>query len=1617
MKHYLLNHQPQKGLQAACAQQGQAPTCNARGKGHTSASPKTLTKVILVLLTMFLLPSAAWGQGTITVAGNAPESDGTFKDKNSGETITGVTFEESTSTLTLDGATITGSIVKNAIKEGDLLIINLVGTNTVNGQILFQSTDRSYPGDLTFTGRGSLNISDNNSVFDGVSTVNTSKDLYIATDSPAPHCYNGYYVSSNSDDTSVKSLTVSSSVTYPIWVYNNTSTTHYTQLTEAASTFTTPTGNVDENYKGSVSYSENTLTLDNFFCKTTESSVFVFHIGGSLTNLTVDLVGTNETFYNCFNYLKPTDGENLQLTYTTSNNGSLEFNGSPSYGNIDFAYDNDKGLGFYSNKISTDWPRLIVGNKQITGTVSSVEGYDNISYDDKTKTLKLSGTTIGTETTTATSIWVYIKDLKVAISGNNILYGRFYGGYEEDYKVAGKISFLNADFANSSLTISTNQLGVVENFADCVLANGLKITEAKTGNTVIENINGISYENGNFKNGEYVPDYLTISYQAPITVAGVSPDSEGKFSGITGVTFTPAIVSSDSQTPSTPATLTLSGANINGGIVWNSGDPLVIALNGENNNITTTTDHVICGPSAGSSSYPELTFKKANGATSCQLTLTHNANDKIFCIYNFTATNTESGLYYIQNEPTATVTSTLLGGGSGTSTDPFLIKTAQHLQDFASYVNKGIITNEYIQLNNDIDCSSLANFETIGNSDSYFKGTFDGNEKTISNLSVKGKGLFYTDSYAPIKVIKLTLDHLTVTGLNTYSGQIGAIASELWSGEDSEPWKDEIEGCVVKNSLITCENNFGNPWIGGIVGANYGGTITNCIVENTEITASVSNSGQSGPIAKAAGIVCNNSGSVSGCQVKGNTIVTASQESTSDVTAGAILCINSGTLSNNTYEYTVKTRTKGSGEADYTVKQNYDQRGLAASNDIIGEAELAGTKKVTISATGLSGDRRTLSLGEMEDTYCLDERDATTEQLTALYVLPGSTVSLVVSSENGYKPVFTLSNSDVEVTPEEKFANGWTIKYEFSMPEDDVTATIAFAKDLESKNGDAFIYTLSAGQEAYPYTGEAIEPSISLTTDPQNPATLTKGTDYEIKDYFEVKEGVATPMYEEDGTTPKAPINVGSYKISITGKGNYFGTRELEFTIAKSAVDWSDNRWVAPEAKTDLKYTGADMELVTAATVPEGVTIKYYAKYSSTAFNSYDYSASQNEEWSEEVPTGKEIGYYAVFYKVEGGDNYLDWGPSEVGIDVNIDKGEVTISAEAQTVTYNAQQQAYTGASADNENVTLAIAYYPSEEDRTNALNALTGAPTDAGTYYVSVTLNEESLQHYTAEPANVTFTIAQLDISGAVITLDKEELTYNGKVQSVTVEKVMVGDIEVPIDCYEISGNTGTKAENYTLIVTAKTVSNGNEFKNNFTSSAEKDWKIKNRTVTTDELGLSENQSQATYYSETEDLEVPEGVVAYIITGVNGNNVVTQRIRYIPKRVAVFVEQTTSTENPLEVIPDASELPLKGTAVDLNVASISGGTVYVLYKGEFVKSTTGTIPAKRCYLLLPNNVAAGTRAFGIIGGGSDGSTAIKSINDEPSTIDNWYDMGGHRIEKPTKTGIYIKNGKKVAIK
>ena len=85
-------------------------------------------------------------------------------------------------------------------------------------------------------------------------------------------------------------------------------------------------------------------------------------------------------------------------------------------------------------------------------------------------------------------------------------------------------------------------------------------------------------------------------------------------------------------------------------------------------------------------------------------------------------------------------------------------------------------------------------------------------------------------------------------------------------------------------------------------------------------------------------------------------------------------------------------------------------------------------------------------------------------------------------------------------------------------------------------------------------------------------------------------------------------------------------------------------------------------------------------------------------------------------------------------------------------------------------------------------------------------------------------------------------------------------------------------------------------------------------------------------------------------------------------------------------------------------------GTTYILYNGEYVRAT-GTIPAGKCYLKL--NKPSGARALAI----GNGTTGIDRLDNTIWATDNWFDLNGRRIEKPTKKGLYIKNGKKVVVK
>ena len=92
----------------------------------------------------------------------------------------------------------------------------------------------------------------------------------------------------------------------------------------------------------------------------------------------------------------------------------------------------------------------------------------------------------------------------------------------------------------------------------------------------------------------------------------------------------------------------------------------------------------------------------------------------------------------------------------------------------------------------------------------------------------------------------------------------------------------------------------------------------------------------------------------------------------------------------------------------------------------------------------------------------------------------------------------------------------------------------------------------------------------------------------------------------------------------------------------------------------------------------------------------------------------------------------------------------------------------------------------------------------NAGKYAITVTADVSANPNYDVTFAEGTFTIEPKSIKGATVVLGKG-LAANGAKQTQTVEKVLLGDKEIPADSYTVTGNTSTAHGIYTLTITAK--------------------------------------------------------------------------------------------------------------------------------------------------------------------------------------------------------------------
>jgi hypothetical protein len=236
-------------------------------------------------------------------------------------------------------------------------------------------------------------------------------------------------------------------------------------------------------------------------------------------------------------------------------------------------------------------------------------------------------------------------------------------------------------------------------------------------------------------------------------------------------------------------------------------------------------------------------------------------------------------------------------GGNGTSGNPYLISSATDLASIAGtgYVNGGF----YFRQTADINIAGYTNWTPIGTTTSQFNGFYDGNGKTISNLTITGtstyRGLFgFTNTTAVIKNLSLT--SVSVAGGNFTSALVGQNRGKLnnCSSQGNVTGRIPTGGLVAYNLntgiVINCHSNCvvtGRNTVGGLIGQNEG------TVSFSYATGSLSSNSVS--YTTIGGFVASNAGNLSQCFATVNV-----SSSVIGVNGGAFVGVNtsSGVIAN-----------------------------------------------------------------------------------------------------------------------------------------------------------------------------------------------------------------------------------------------------------------------------------------------------------------------------------------------------------------------------------------------------------------------------------------------------------------------------------------------------------------------------------------------------------------------------------------------------------------------------------------------------------------------------------------------------------------------------------------------
>ena len=461
------------------------------------------------------------------------------------------------------------------------------------------------------------------------------------------------------------------------------------------------------------------------------------------------------------------------------------------------------------------------------------------------------------------------------------------------------------------------------------------------------------------------------------------------------------------------------------------------------------------------------------------------------------------------------------------------------------------------------------------------------------------------------------------------------------------------------------------------------------------------------------------------------------------------------------------------------------------------------TAKVTLTAN--SGESFADSVNAPTG-YTKVSNDGNKLVLTNTFPTTGSLPAASVTAAPTAKSGLEYNGSEQGLLGFVGTANGGTMQYSLN-------GTTWSDTDPKGKNaGDYTVYYKAKGDSSHSDSAVA---NIQVTIGKKDISGVTIGTianqpytGSAITPDPEVKDGTTTLVKGKDYTVSCTDTYVGTATLTITGKGNYTGTKAANFTI--TAVNQNPT-FTTPK---DLVKGGAMLDLRTLVQGAKGeMTFTIAPGTTSATLSGYTLTSTGIK--------GEVKVSVSITAKDVGGDSTPEYnaytGTNAITVNV-IDKTSdtATMKVSQSDITYGGSvSPSVTNKPAGTGEVSYTY------EGRDGTSYSSTTAPTNVGKYKVKAKC-ESSTTIYTAED---TFEILPKSISGMTVTLNNTSLEYNGSAQTVNVtvkdgSTTLIKDTDYTVT----SGNSGTNVGSYTVTVTGK---------GNYTGSVDRTWKITQGTPT----------------------------------------------------------------------------------------------------------------------------------------------------------------------------------------